>query len=236
MSAPFLCWDIDGTLLTTDRAGVYALEKATLAVTRRPLDLQAMPTAGLTDVEIARLIIAKAGMMPRSELIEEFLRIYEDDLPASLPRRAGRVMPGVVAILEALRERPTWGSMLLTGNTRRGAQAKLAHYGLTKYFTDGAFSDGTKDRADIARRAAEAIARSSPAVPLTYQIVIGDTPHDIACANAVGMRVIAVATGGYSVDELRKAGAEAVFAVLPAAEDFFSAVQSLCHAGTPASS
>ena len=39
--------------------------------------------------------------------------------------------------------------------------------------------------------------------------VIGDTPHDIECANAIGVRTIAVATGGYSVEELRAAPAVA---------------------------
>ncbi|HNC24990.1 MAG TPA: hydrolase, partial [Opitutaceae bacterium] len=127
MTAPVLCWDIDGTLLSTARAGVFALESAALAVTGRPLDLQQLPTAGLTDVEIARLVLERNGVTPTADHQRQFLTRYEDDLPASLPRRQGQVMPGVVAILEALRVRPDWGSMLLTGNTRRGAQAKLTH-------------------------------------------------------------------------------------------------------------
>ena len=39
-------------------------------------------------------------------------------------------------------------------------------------------------------------------------IVIGDTPHDIECARVAGARSIAVATGGYTVDQLREAGAD----------------------------
>lgn len=228
MIAPVLCWDIDGTLLTTARAGVFALEKATLEVTGQPLDLQGMPTAGLTDVEIARLILARQGREATPDLVRRFLRIYEDDLPASLGRRQGRVMPGVRPILEALRERPAWGSLLLTGNTRRGAAAKLGHYGLANFFAEGAFSDDTTTRTEIAQKALALIRSRQPGFPAGQIIVIGDTPHDIACARAIGARCLAVATGSYGPDALKTADY-----VVPELEPetFFSLVDGL--AGGP---
>lgn len=228
MSAPVLCWDIDGTLLSTGRAGVFSLEKAALEVTGRPLDLQGMPTAGLTDVEIARLILGRNGVEPTEENERRFLRIYEDDLPASLPRRRGAVMPGVREILEALRARPEIGSILLTGNTRRGAQAKLTHYGLAGFFTEGAFSDGTRSRADIARNAVALLRASRPGFSASRMLVIGDTPHDIACARAVGALSLAVGTGGHEVDALAAQGASRVLRQLPNADEFFALVHELC--------
>jgi phosphoglycolate phosphatase len=165
MIAPVLCWDIDGTLLTTGRAGVYALEKAALEITGQPLDLQSLATAGLTDVEIARRILQLHGVEPSLENQERLLRLYEDALPESLPRRQGSVMPGVRPILEALAGRPAWGSVLLTGNTRRGARAKLEHYGLAAFFAEGAFSDGTENRREIAEAALASFARAGPAIP-----------------------------------------------------------------------
>jgi phosphoglycolate phosphatase-like HAD superfamily hydrolase len=54
--------------------------------------------------------------------------------------------------------------------------------------------------------------------------VIGDTPHDIECANAIGVRTIAVATGGYSVEELREHRPWQLFAELPPADEFLRLV------------
>ncbi|HND61286.1 MAG TPA: haloacid dehalogenase-like hydrolase [Opitutaceae bacterium] len=231
MTAPVLCWDIDGTLLSTARAGVFALESAALAVTGRPLDLQQLPTAGLTDVEIARLVLERNGVTPTADHQRQFLTRYEDDLPASLPRRQGQVMPGVVAILEALRVRPDWGSMLLTGNTRRGAQAKLTHYGLAGYFLSGAFSDDTRDRAEIAAKALRLIRAERPGHPANRVVVIGDTPHDVACARAIGARCLAVATGGYPSSALEQTGADRVVAQLPAPEAFWGMIEEICSRG-----
>ena len=110
-------------------------------------------------------------------------------------------------------------SYLLTGNTRGGATAKLTHYGLIEFFPDGAFAEDTRERATIAERAL-ALARQAGPVTADDVFVIGDTPHDIECANAIGVRTIAVATGGYSVDELRAHRPWRLFDELPAPDAF----------------
>ena len=110
-------------------------------------------------------------------------------------------------ILERLAHRSDVRSYLLTGNTRGGARAKLTHYDLFRYFPDGAFAEDAGERADdrcASARAGEACRDRSSDQGV---FVIGDTPHDIHCANAIGARTIAVATGGYSLDELRVASA-----------------------------
>jgi phosphoglycolate phosphatase-like HAD superfamily hydrolase len=228
MIAPVLCWDIDGTLLTTERAGVYALEKAALEVTGQPVDLQRLATAGLTDVEIARRILQQHGVEPTLENQERLLRLYEDALPESLPRRQGWVMPGVRPILEALAGRPDWGSILLTGNTRRGARAKLEHYGLAGFFAEGAFSDGTENRREIAEAALALIRTRRRSHSATQMVVIGDTPHDIACAKAVGARSVAVATGGADMPTLQQCEPNAVLRTFPSPGEFFAVVERVC--------
>jgi phosphoglycolate phosphatase-like HAD superfamily hydrolase len=40
--------------------------------------------------------------------------------------------------------------------------------------------------------------------------IVGDTPLDVACARDAGVGCLAVATGGFSVDALRAAGATTV--------------------------
>jgi phosphoglycolate phosphatase-like HAD superfamily hydrolase len=194
-----LFWDIDGTLLTTARAGIFALQDASLEVCNRELDLATMQTAGMTDAEIAIEICRGFGVPDRAG---DFLRAYARLLPARLSRRRGAVLPNVHEILELLDERDDVVNFLLTGNVRAGAEAKLRHYGLWQFFaqTGGAFSVEGSDRPSIAR-AAQALVGDDYDPARAY--VIGDTPHDVSCGTAIGARTIAVATGpGYSLAEL----------------------------------
>jgi phosphoglycolate phosphatase-like HAD superfamily hydrolase len=116
-------------------------------------------------------------------------------------------------------------SYLLTGDTRGGARAKLTHYDLVRYFPDGAFAEDAGERASIAARALELARRAGP-VRDDRLFVIGDTPHDIHCANAIGARTIAVATGGYSVEELEAHHPWRVCVELPRVEEFVSFIES----------
>ena len=97
--------------------------------------------------------------------------------------------------------------------------AKLTHYDLIQYFPDGAFAEDAGDRSAIARRALE-LAKQIGAVADEGVFVIGDTPHDIECAKAIDARTIAVATGGYTIEELRAYHPWRVFHELPPAEEF----------------
>jgi phosphoglycolate phosphatase-like HAD superfamily hydrolase len=128
-------------------------------------------------------------------------------------------MPQVREILEHLRGNSAVRSYLLTGNTRGGAAAKLAHYGLFEYFPDGAFAEDTGDRPSIAMRALELARRVGP-IDQELLFVIGDTPHDVEAAHAIGARTIAVATGGYSIEELKAHRPWRVFAELPDPAEF----------------
>ncbi|MGI8965841.1 MAG: HAD hydrolase-like protein, partial [Limisphaerales bacterium] len=92
---------------------------------------------------------------------------------------------------------------LLTGNIRRGAEIKLAHFGLWKEFSFGAFADDHEERDGIAaiakKRGDDILAQNLRGENL---LVIGDTPLDIRCARAIDAKVLAVATGSCTADEL----------------------------------
>ena len=125
------------------------------------------------------------------------------------------LMPGVRELLDALSVFPDAYLALLTGNYRDAAAIKLTHFEIFDYFEWGAFSDDSADRnalVPIARSRAETY--DVPPVAVERVIVVGDTPHDIACARCAGARSIAVATGGYSMEDLRAAGADEVVADL----------------------
>ena len=214
-----LFWDLDGTLLSTGRAGLLAWAEACRQVTGHALDLQALATDGLTDHQVATRILEQAAHPVSDAAVHGMVAIYERQLPASLHERRGRVHDGVrEALLHLRAHRPDVHSMLLTGNTAAGAQAKLAHYQLSEFFDGGAFSIDGGPRAGIATRALAEVRTRFPDADIEpgRVFVIGDTPHDITCARAIGARTIAVASGVYGSDDLRARGAWHVLERIPA--------------------
>jgi len=203
-----VCWDIDGTLLTTARAGILAVEDAVREVCGVDADFGELRTSGLTDAEVTALA-AEAGTGERVDhaTATAVLRAYERHLPERLPLRKGRVLPGVLGILDDLAARPEVTSLLLTGNTETGAEAKLSHYGLWSYFAaGGAFCCDGEDRTTIARRARELAGPHLNGARADERIfVVGDSPADVRCGRAIEARTIAVATGVHSEEELAAA-------------------------------
>lgn len=231
-----LFWDIDGTLLTTGRAGIFAWEDACREVTGHTLDFSKLKTDGLTDHQVALKVFEQAGQTPTDESLARMVHIYESRLPDRLHMRKGRVLDRVKDILEHFRtHRPDVHSMLLTGNTAAGARAKLTHYGLQQYFDGGSFSQDDGPRAGIAARALAAVRERFPEVVIDpeHAFVIGDTPHDIECARAIGARTIAVASGVYQVADLEAHGAWRVVDTLPAPEEFEALIAQPVSPATP---
>jgi phosphoglycolate phosphatase-like HAD superfamily hydrolase len=94
---------------------------------------------------------------------------------------------------------------LLTGNIRLGAEIKLRHFELWKEFETGAFADDNEDR-DLIAAAARDRGRRILGKNLRDDeiLVIGDTPFDIRCGRAINAKVLAVATGGATLEELKR--------------------------------
>jgi phosphoglycolate phosphatase len=211
-----LFWDLDGTLLLTGRAGLYAFEEAVEEVTGATVDLEQVSTAGFTDAGVAKLVLEHAGQPGDPDTVDAVLRSYERRLPDSLPRRQGRVLDGIREVLEDFEGRDDVRSYLLTGNTPAGARAKLGHYDLDRFFPDGegAFCVDHGSRVEIARRALP-LAEGADAV-----YVIGDTPADVECGKAIGARTIAVASGWHSLEQLAATDPWLVLERIPEPEGF----------------
>jgi phosphoglycolate phosphatase len=218
-----LFWDIDGTLLSTGKGGVPAWEQAVREVTGRDFELASIRIPGLTDFQIAVRTFQLLDIDADVATLNRMVARYESLLPTYLPQRKGQVMPNVREILDATRDRRDVRSYLLTGNTRGGAKAKLTHYSLDHYFAEGAFAQDPGERATIAVRALE-LARQAGPVADESLFVIGDTPHDIECANAIGAKTIAVATGGYSLDELQSHDPWRAMRELPPVDEFLELI------------
>ena len=174
-------------------------------------DLRDIEVAGKTDSGIVHQILRKQKIAVTAENTAAFLERYLELLATELPLRPGRLLPGVKDLLARLQARPQNVLALLTGNLRRGAQLKLAHYGIWDFFEFGAFADDHHDRNELGpfaqHRAREKHATDFVAADID---VIGDTPHDIACGKAIDARTIAVATGSFSRAQLAAHGPDII--------------------------
>ncbi len=224
MTRPLLLlWDIDGTLLQrASREHAEAMRAALAQVHGElALDGRRVEAAGRTDAAIARDLLVASGLAAGAideradDVITACCALYEELCPADL---SPRLAPGVADALVSLGTRPeAFRLSLVTGNFERIARLKLARAGIGDWFPEGqgAFGSDAEERERL-----PPIARSrAGGWPRERAIVIGDTPRDIACARADGLRVIAVATGPFGVEALADADAvvdtaEAVPAVL----------------------
>ena len=198
-----LLFDIDGTLLLTGRAGEHALRLAFKERFGVDDDLSSISFAGSTDGAIARQMFAAHDIPPTPENIADLFDGYVHHLALELPRREGRVLPGIVELLEALHRREDCVLGLLTGNIEKGAELKLSHYGVWDFFEFGAFADDHVDRNKLGPVAhSRAVEKHGTSFEAEDVLVIGDTPRDIDCARAAGFVAVAIATGSYAKDEL----------------------------------
>ena len=219
-----ILFDIDGTLVLTGRAGMRAMNLACRDVVGSDDAMRGVNFAGRTDWSILDDVMRKYGRTLDAPLLDELRRSYVRHLveEVQLPGEGVKdVMPGIRELLDALRKRDDVALALLTGNFIESAQIKLEHFDLWKYFPCGAFGGDAANRNDLVpvamTRARECgIADVAPANVL----VVGDTPNDVECALVAGARPIAVATGGYSMEELRASGADIVFKDLSDTESF----------------
>lgn len=217
-------WDVDGTLVSAGGAGRRAFERA-VAYFVGPFDgeLREMRLDGMTDRLIVREALALLGKPHTEALSDELLARYVEHLYGEVHGAGFRVLPGVEQALAALKAagRP-FG--LCTGNVEEGARLKLARGGLADFFewgegAIGGFAADGEAREDVVAAALRrASARLGRAVPAGEALVVGDTPRDVAAAHRHGCPVLGVATGRFSVDELRATGAEWALASLASPE------------------
>lgn len=223
-----LFWDIDGTLMRTSRAGLYAFEQATVDLWGATINFDHIESAGRTDHYIGGQIIQNLTGRPPSE--EEILALtgrYEQLLPSYLVKKDGRVMPSVFDILDELTTRSDYKLLLLTGNSRRGAEIKLAYFDLIQYFDldNSAFCDANFKRGDIAQQGLQTLQSVYGSVSALRMFVIGDTPHDIQCGKEIAAYTIGVATGSYSLEQLKSHSPWWAVETLPSAAEFITKIE-----------
>ena len=144
-----------------------------------------------------------AGKEPTEEAIMALHDTYLGILADRIHRHQGSLLPGIILLLDQLKERPDCVLALLTGNLAAGAEVKLTHYGVWHYFDFGAYADDHHERNQLGPvAAARAFEEHGEEFTPDRIYVIGDTPRDIECGKAFGAVTVAVATGKYSRGEL----------------------------------
>jgi phosphoglycolate phosphatase-like HAD superfamily hydrolase len=172
----------------------------------------------MTDRGIIREGLEREGLVADEATIDAVCAAYVAALAEEMPRSEGfRVLPGVREVLDALAGRPGLAVGLGTGNLREGARIKLEHARLAHHFAFGGFGCDHEDRPALVRIGAErGAARLGVPLAACRVVVIGDTPRDVAAAQAIGADAVTVETGGVGAATLRASGATHVFPDLSA--------------------
>jgi phosphoglycolate phosphatase len=203
-------FDIDGTLLVTGGAGAVAWQRAFREMHGVDADIDEHTHAGMTDPEIAAIIFREVigredSAGERAEAIAGYLSHLQQAVEES---RGYRVMPGIEELLPRL----TGEGVLLgivTGNIEAAAHIKLGRGNLNRFFAFGGYGSDSSDRTELTKRALKRGEQvSGHPLDQAETIVVGDTPRDVKAGHGAGLRVVGVATGRYSVEQLKESGAD----------------------------
>ena len=213
-SHPLVLFDVDGTLVRT--VGSSRHSRAFRAAFERVFGGECRFAAGMhgmTDLQIFMILGQSAGAAD-GQLREKAMRACRTMVEIySVPAETDgsyAALPGALTTLEELVRRQMLLG-LVTGNDPEIARHKLASAGLFEYFPFGAYGTEAEDRSALPPLAiARAELLTGHSIERSRVFVVGDTPRDVACALDTGCRAVGVATGNFSMEELRAAGAELV--------------------------
>jgi phosphoglycolate phosphatase-like HAD superfamily hydrolase len=217
-SAEVICvlFDVDGTLISSGGAGAASWRLAFDDLYGIPADIGKFTDDGMTEPDVGRLTFkAAVGHEPTKKELARVMSTRLQYLRQTVAEsKAFRVLPGVERTLERLHSE---GYLLgiITGGVEAAAHMKLARANLNHYFCFGGYGSDSVDRIELTRTA---IARAATLLgePLDPQetLAVGDTPRDIEAGHGAGALAAGVATGHYSTQDLRAAGADFVLGSL----------------------
>jgi phosphoglycolate phosphatase len=225
-------FDIDGTLLSARGAPRRAFTRAMLEVYGTTGPVATHRFDGKTDPQIARELLRLAGVSDAviddglAALWSSYIRELRQELAE--PAHETHVYPGIRELLAQLESRQDEVVLgLLTGNIAEGASLKLDSAAIRTGFRVGAFGSDCERRDGLPPVAVE---RARAEVGVTFSrrdiVIIGDTPSDVTCGRALGVRAIAVATGSHAPEALELAGADVVFNDLGDTDSVLAAILS----------
>jgi phosphoglycolate phosphatase len=203
-------FDIDGTILVTGGAGGAAWQRAFEELYDVDANVAERTDAGMTDPEIAAIVFRETiGREGSREERAKAIGCYLKHLPGTVAESEGyRVMSGIEELLDRLIDQ---GMLLglVTGNIEAAAHIKLSRAGFNRFFSFGGYGSDSSDRTEVTRAAlARGELVSGGALGDGACIAVGDTPRDVSAGHGAGIKVVGVATGRYSVEQLEESGAD----------------------------
>lgn len=225
-------WDVDHTLMESGGVGFELFRAAFEQASGRKL-VYAAEVTGRTEPAIFRETVELQGIPYSTELFDRYAALLAAGYQAGAGElaRRGRALPGAAAAIAALASTGRAVQSVLTGNLRPVAETKLRTFGLDHGLDldVGAYGTDRDVRAHLVpvarRRAAE---KYQAPFPAAATVLIGDTPSDVHAALRSGARIIAVASGKSTPDELHRAGATVV---LPSLQDAQAVVRAALNSG-----
>lgn len=217
MKQKLILFDVDGTLVTRNR--VHDVSFSAGFKKAVDIDVNVVETQGVNSGKTVRRIVSELletkGFTKKeiaskfNDVLNEMFKYYEEkiELDPSL-----KSIPHVMELLVEL-ERAGYILGLVTGNAERIAKLKLKKVGLSNFFSGiGGFGDSSMSRRELA---IQAIRKASEKLGIKFDkkdvFVIGDTPLDVACGKEIGVKTIAVATGPFKADELKRHNPDYLF-------------------------
>lgn len=221
-----ILWDIDGTLIhnSKDGAAVY-LEAFTNVTGTAPQKFITNPH-GQTEGQILTALLELNGHP--ATMLDEVLT--ELDVRTQQLHERGYIRTAVAGGPAALRDAAGrgWTNALLTGNGPQHSRVKLTAAGYIENdfnWTTSFFGDRSPDRHHLTSLVATVLG-DQPSV------IIGDTPNDGLAADSARIPFIAVATGAYTVADLRETSALVVVDdLVTGLEDVLGAIDELAQRG-----
>jgi len=222
-----LLFDVDGTLLITRGATTRCIWQAAEMTLGHELPRMQL-TSGRLDQQLFNDVLANAKIANAAKYLDHYKSTYLQllDVELSAKRDQIKVMPGVRALLAKLAPRDDVLVGLLTGNFRESTMSKLNYAGIdAAIFKIGAFAEDSDERPGLVAAAMKQVGEH---VSSSQLIIIGDTPRDIAAARQAGTRVLSVATGAYTLEQLKAENPDAAVATLEMTQPLDQLIQ-LAH-------
>jgi len=227
-----ILFDIDGTLISTDGAGMRAFRSAMYDACGFKFESDFIRPDGKTDPLILKEFLQSCEPRGlsfnslRDAVFGKYLVYLEREMNRARETGMIRILPGVADLLETMRLQPDIAVGLVTGNLQDGARIKLKHAGLEHYFHFGGFGSDSEDRTLLTRIGIQRGIQHALPAQVDGSIVVGDTPLDIEHGRAAGAGVLSVASGRYSVDDLHACNPDLVLPDLTPVKTILSFIRN----------
>jgi len=222
MSKKLLIWDIDGTLIDCMGSGRRAMDKTFHKLFGIENGFQNIKMAGRLDWQIVNDAIKHHSIenFDIDIFFKEYEKILKDELKSN---QCGKILPGILEILENTSGKENIYHVLGTGNCQEGAKLKLSHLGIDTYFKLGGFGNNNLKRWQMIEKV---IREAKEYFNVNFSpkdiYVIGDTVFDIECGKKLGVKSIAVATGSCEYEVLAKSSPDYIFKNFERASEFIN--------------